>query len=68
MTWAAENEIVSGIGGGKFDPNGRVTREQMAAILYRYARFKGLTITAGSFVEEYPDVEEISGYAREAMA
>ena len=68
VTWAAENEIVSGIGGGKFDPNGRVTREQMAAILYRYARFKGLTITAGSFVEEYPDVEEISGYAREAMA
>ncbi len=68
VTWAAENEIVSGIGGGRFDPDGRITREQMAAILYRYARFKGLTITAGSFVEEYPDVEEISGYAREAMA
>ena len=68
VTWAAENEIVSGIGGGRFDPDGRITREQMAAILYRYARFKGLTITAGSFTENYPDVEEISGYAREAMA
>ena len=39
--WAAGSGIVNGVGGGRFDPNGLATREQTAAILYRYARFKG---------------------------
>ena len=41
VAWAAENGVVNGIGGGKFDPNGRVTREQAAAILFRYAQKVG---------------------------
>ena len=67
VTWAAENGIVSGIGEGKFDPDGRVTREQMAAILYRYTRFKGLATEGSDFVETYPDEGKISTYARLAM-
>ena len=67
VIWAAENKIVNGIGGGLFDPDGSVTREQMAAILYRYSVFKGLTMAQGAFAMPYPDEAEISAYALEAM-
>ena len=42
VAWAAESGVVNGIGGNKFDPEGNVTREQIAAILFRYAAFKGV--------------------------
>ena len=67
VLWAAENKIVNGIGDGKFDPDGKITREQMAAILYRYSGFKGLTLTEGKFAETYPDEGKVSAYALEAM-
>ena len=67
VIWAAENKIVNGIGGDLFDPDGSVTREQMAAILYRYSVFKGLTMTQGAFAMTYPDEAGISAYALEAM-
>ncbi len=67
VIWAVENKIVNGIGGGKFDPDGKITREQMAAILYRYSTFKGLTLTEGKFAAEYPDEKDISAYALDAM-
>ncbi|MBQ8523480.1 MAG: leucine-rich repeat protein, partial [Clostridia bacterium] len=46
VAWAAENEIVLGVGGDRFDPNGNITREQMATILYRFSEYKGYD-TAG---------------------
>ena len=67
VVWAAENEIVNGIGGGLFKPDGRITREQLAAILYRYSGFKGLTLTEGRFTADYPDEKDISAYALTAM-
>ena len=67
VIWAAENKIVNGIGGDLFDPDGSVTREQMAAILYRYSVFKGLTMAQGTFAMTYPDEAGISAYALEAM-
>ena len=67
VIWAAENKIVNGIGGDLFDPDGSVTREQMAAILYRYSVFKGLTMAQGAFALTYPDEAGISAYALEAM-
>ena len=67
VIWAAENKIVNGIGGDLFDPDGSVTREQMAAILYRYSVFKGLTMAQGAFAMPYPDETGISAYALEAM-
>ena len=67
VIWAAENKIVNGIGGDLFDPDGSVTREQMAAILYRYSVFKGLTMAQGAFAMTYPDEAGISAYALDAM-
>ena len=67
VVWAAENGIVDGIGDGKFDPDGKITREQMATILYRYAAFKELTLTEGKFAADYPDERKVSTYALGAM-
>ena len=44
VEWAAKHNIVNGVGSGKFDPNGEITREQLAAIIKRYAEYKGVTI------------------------
>jgi uncharacterized repeat protein (TIGR02543 family) len=67
VLWAAENGIVVGVKDNLFDPDGKITREQMATILYRYTKFKGLPLNDGEFVEEYPDIDRISPYAVEAM-
>ena len=68
VIWAAENKIVEGYGNGKFDPNGDITREQLATILYRYAQSKGQGFTgAWMFLLDYPDASEISSWADEAM-
>ncbi|MBE6927426.1 MAG: hypothetical protein E7467_02870 [Ruminococcaceae bacterium] len=63
VTWAAENGVVGGIGGGKFDPDGKITREQLATILHRYAKSKGLYALAPGSAWQYYDAEEISRYA-----
>ena len=68
VTWAAENGIVGGYGNGKFGPDAPITREQLAAILYRYAQSKGYDTTQGGMaIREYADFEQISDYAVEAM-
>ncbi len=69
VAWAAENEIVNGIGHGKFAPEQDITREQMAAILYRYATYKGYDTSAGedTNILSYTDALEISEYAVPAM-
>ena len=48
IEWAASNKIVQGIGNGKFNPNGEITREQLAAILHRYAAFKSYDTTSST--------------------
>ena len=60
VDWAAANGIVGGIGDNKFDPDGNVTREQMAAILYRYAGKKGFSTSRRGDVSNFPDENEIS--------
>lgn len=68
VAWAAENGIVGGYGNGKFGPNDPITREQLAAILYRYAQFKGMDTTPGGMaIREYSDYDSISAYALQAM-
>lgn len=68
VEWAAENNIVAGIGGGKFAPSRNVTREQMAVILYNYARYAGCNLMsrAGAMVR-FSDCGKISGYAWHPM-
>lgn len=61
--WATENQIVSGTDTTTFSPNEPITREQMAAILYRYAAYKGMD-TAADETADYTDSSSISDYAR----
>ena len=68
VAWASENGIVNGVGKGKFNPDGNVTREQMATILRRYAESKGLDVSGQADLTPYPDMDQVSDYATEAMA
>ncbi len=67
VAWASENGIVNGMGNRRFDPNGNVTREQIATILYRYAQAKGFEIEATGDLSTYPDGWTVSDYALRAM-
>ena len=63
VTWAADNGIVNGTSTSTFSPNANVTREQMAAILYRYAQYKKYNTTASSSLNSFSDHTNVSGYA-----
>ena len=69
VTWAASQGIVGGYGGGLFGPEDNITREQLAAILYRYAQAKGYDTSVGenTNILSYTDALEISEYAIPAM-
>ena len=67
VAWAAESGIVSGVSDGCFAPDSRVTREQLAAILYRYARDKRYDTGRTANLTGFADYEQISGYAAEAL-
>lgn len=66
--WAAANGIVDGYGNGRFGPNDIITREQLAAILYRYTAFKGGDTSARADTGAYRDGAEISSYALDAIS
>ena len=68
VAWASENGIVNGIGGGKFDPEGNVTREQMAAILYRYANSCRLDTGKRGDFSAFPDAASVSDWATDALS
>ena len=69
VNWAAARGIVKGYDTGAFGPEDSVTREQLAAILYRYAQVKGYDTTQGGMaVREFSDSASISDWAQEAMA
>ena len=69
VAWANANGIVSGYGSGKFGPNDKVTREQLAAILYRYAQYKKYDVSVGedTNILSYGDAQSISTYAIPAI-
>ena len=68
VIWASENQLVEGYGDGTFRPDLPISREQLAAILYRYARTKGHGFTGmWMFPLDYPDASEIASWADEAM-
>lgn len=68
VAWAAGEGIVNGYTAASFGPNDPITREQMAAILYRYAKAKGYDTEAGADISGYEDYSKISPYAVEALA
>ena len=69
--WARENDLVTGYSDTRFGPNDPITREQMAAILYRYADYLGLDTNNGFIPDKYyefPDYQTVSRYASKAMS
>ena len=65
VIWAYDNEIVLGVGEGRFDPNGEITREQFAAMLHRYAEFIGASTIISSWfnLDHFPDRDQLSTWA-----
>lgn len=68
VNWAAANQIVKGTSATTFAPNDSITREQMAAILYRYAQYKGYDVTKKADLFGYSDNGQVSAYAKDALA
>ncbi len=67
VAWASANDIVTGYSEEKFGPDDSITREQFAAILYRYAQYKKIDVTATADLSGYADAAQISAYAETAM-
>jgi hypothetical protein len=67
VLWANKNNIVTGYGGGLFGTNDSVTREQMAAILYNYTKYKGYDMTKTADLGAYADVSKLSAWATKAV-
>ena len=68
ITWAAANGIVTGYSDSQYGPEDAITREQMAAILYRYAQYKGMdAVTPAENLSSFADADSISEYAVSAM-
>lgn len=68
VIWASENGIVNGVGGGLFDPDASLTREQMAMMLYRFAGYLGSNTEKRADLSAYGDADAVSAAAQDAMA
>ena len=67
VEWATANGIVTGYSDDEFAPNGNILREQIAAIMFRYAKYKGYDVSESANIESYADYSAVSGYAIPAM-
>ena len=67
ITWTAENGIFAGYGKDKFGPDDPITREQLTAIFYRYADYKGYDLTVKGDLDKFKDADKITDYAKTAM-
>lgn len=67
VIWANEQGIVTGMGSGTFAPSENITRQQLAAMLYRFARSKGLDTSARGDLSAYTDADVIQPWGRDAM-
>lgn len=68
VLWAADHKIVNGKSENRFAPDDNVTREQIAAILYRYAQSKGYGTEKTADLSAFPDAAEVSAYAGTALS
>ena len=67
VLWATEGGIVTGTDSTSFSPDAKVTREQLAAILYRYAQYRKLDTDASAKLNSFTDADSVSAYASEAL-
>lgn len=68
LVWAWEAGIVQGVDAERFAPQSMVTREQLVSLLYRYAQTQNMDVSEKADLGDYADAEQVSAYAREAMA
>jgi hypothetical protein len=68
IDWASHSGVASGYGDRRFGPTDPITREQMAAILYRYAASMGYDVSASAEVSQFSDARLVSGWAEDAVA
>ncbi|MBR3990796.1 MAG: S-layer homology domain-containing protein [Clostridia bacterium] len=68
VIWAKDKGIVNGVTETSFDPNGKITREQLATMLHRYAEFKGLDFRPLGDLTKFPDAGTSHAYARDALS
>ena len=68
IAWAAENNIVNGIGKGLFNPNGPITREQLVTVFYRFCReYLQMDVSASQSLSKFPDAAKVSSWAKDGM-
>ena len=67
ITWATENGIFAGYSKDKFGPDDPITREQLTAIFYRYADYKGYKLTVTGNLDKFEDADKITDYAKMVM-
>ncbi len=68
VNWAHESGIVSGMGNGRFAPSGKLTREQLAAMMYRYTVYRRIGVSARADLSDYADENKISDWAYESIS
>ena len=67
VAWAAEKGIVNGVGNGRFNPNGLITREQLVVMIYRFATLNGMDAEARTELTAFTDADKVSSYAQDAV-
>ena len=67
VKWASENGIVTGRGENIFDPNGKVTRQEMTLMLYKYAESKGIDVSNEEDLAKNPDRDSVDEWAKAAV-
>ena len=68
VCWASENGIITGVSDGKFAPDQNMTREEIAAVMSRYADYKGIHTASQGDLTVFADADAVSGWARESVA
>ena len=67
IRWATEKGVYTGFGGGVFRPDEQITREQLAAVLYRYAKFQGADVSKTGDIAGFSDAGKVSAWAQEPL-
>lgn len=67
VLWAYENGIMDGVGNGRFDPNGVLTREQIVTVLYRFAEIDGLFVADPAGLEGFADADAVADWSKDAV-
>ena len=68
VIWAKNNEIVNGVSEGVFDPGGKITREQLAAMMYRFSEYKDYNPLKAGDLEKFPDGDRAHSYAKDPLS